>query len=172
MECKKFGLSIGEYLDDSLGGDDRRAFRKHMQTCVQCRADAIACEPSLMFASIGSLETDDRAVDECAEAVTALIRQDRLSRRLTPRFRPWLAAAAACLVLLAGGFVWRSSIWTADPSLVVVTTSDSEGVAEESAPPPRVEIEMPESEVRLYQFAGSEDETTAVYFIVNEAMEL
>ncbi len=38
--------------------------------------------------------------------------------------------------------------------------------------PPSVEVEMAGDDVRVYQFANEEDGDTAVYFIVNPALEL
>lgn len=172
MECKRFKLSISDYLDDRLDGDDRLAFRKHLQSCALCRAEAFASDPSLMFVFSGSLETDEKAVSDCADAVSALIRQERLRNRLAPRSRRWLAAAAACVVVVGGGLLWNTSPWSVDAPPVAVNVPAPEVTTEEAVPPPRVEVEMPDSAVRLYQFAGSDDESTAVYFVVNEAMEL
>ncbi len=172
MNCQRFMLSIDDYLEERLDRDERRAFRGHLQTCAQCRREAAALEPSFLLAAGAPSEIDDRAVSECAETVTALIRQERLRRRLAPRFRHWVAAAAVCVIVLGGGLLWRVAPWGAEAPAAVVTVADSEEPAEGFAPPPMVEIQMPQSEVRVYQFAGSESETTAVYFVVNEEMEL
>ncbi|MCK5378675.1 MAG: zf-HC2 domain-containing protein [Acidobacteria bacterium] len=172
MNCERFKLSVDDYLKDRLDRDDRRDFRGHLQTCAQCRAEAVFLEPSLLLASGVPPETDDRGAGECAEAVTALIRQERLRRRLAPPARRWLAAAAVCVMVLGGGLLWRVAPWSADPQEAAVTVADSQGPVEAPAPPPRVEIQMPDSEVRVYQFAGSDSETTAVYFVVSEGMEL
>ena len=111
-------------------------------------------------------------MSECAEAVSALIRHERLRRRLAPRSRHWLAAAAVCVIVLGGSLLWRVAPWSVDVPAAVVTAADSEEPLEGLAPPPRLEVQMPESEVRVYQFAGSDSEMTAVYFVVNEKMEL
>jgi len=118
------------------------------------------------------VKTDDRAVSECAEAVNALIRQERLRSRLAPRSRHWLAAAAVCVIVLGGGLLWRVAPWSADAPAAVVTAAESEEPVDGLVAPPRLEVQMPESEVRVYQFAGSDSEMTAVYFVVNEKMEL
>ncbi len=39
-------------------------------------------------------------------------------------------------------------------------------------PPPRVEVDMTQEEVRVYQYAIGDDATTGAVFIVNPAMEL
>ncbi len=172
MDCNKFMRSIDDYLEDRLEGDDRRAFRGHLQTCSGCRAEAVVLEPSFLLAAGAPPEFDDRAASECAEAVTALIRQERLRSRLAPRSRTWLAAAAMCVIVLGGGLLWRVAPWGADSPAAVVTAVDSKEPVEVVVPPPRLEVQMTESEVRVYQFAGSNSETTAVYFVVNENMEL
>jgi len=172
MNCPEFKRSIDEYLEDQLDGDDRRAFREHLQTCARCRAEAVVLEPSLLLIAGVPVKTDDRAVDECAEAVNALIRQERLRRRLAPPSRRWLAAAAMCVVVLGGGLLWRVAPWGDDSQPAAVSVAESQSEVEGIAPPPRLEVEMPDSEVRLYHFAGSDSETTAVYFVVNEKMEL
>jgi len=172
MNCKRFMLSIDDYLEERLDRDDRQAFRGHLQTCVRCRAEAAALEPSFLLSADVPSGIDQRAVSECADAVTALIRQDRLRRRLAPRSRHWLAAAAVFVIVLGGGFLWRVAPWGVESPLPEVTVADSERPAEALAPPPTVEVQMPQSEVRVYQFAGADSETTAVYFVVNEKMEL
>ncbi len=172
MNCPKFKLSIDQYLEDQLDRDDRRAFREHLQTCAQCRAEAVVLEPSLLLVAGVPVKTDDRAVGECAEAVNALIRQERLRRQLAPSSKRWLAAAAACVIVLGGGLLWRVAPWGADSQTAAVAVAESQNQTEGVAPPPRLEVEMPDSEVRVYQFAGSDSETTAVYFVVNENMEL
>ncbi len=171
MDCQRFMRSIDDYLEDRLEGDDRRAFRGHLQTCSRCRAEAADLEPTFLLAAGALPEIDDRAVCECAETVNALIRQERLRSRLSLRSRSWLAAAAVCVIVLGGSLLWRVAPWGADAPAAVVT-ADSEEPLEGLAPPPRLEVQMPESEVRVYQFAGSDSEMTAVYFVVNEKMEL
>ncbi len=172
MDCQRFMRSIDDYLEDRLEGDDRRAFRGHLQTCSRCRAEAAVLEPSLLLVAGVPVKTDDRAVSECAEAVNALIRQERLRSRLAPRSRHWLAAAAVCVIVLGGGLLWRVAPWSADAPAAVVTAAESEEPVDGLVAPPRLEVQMPESEVRVYQFAGSDSEMTAVYFVVNEKMEL
>jgi len=172
MNCPKFKLSIDEYLEDQLDRDDRRAFREHLQTCAECRAAAVVLEPSLLLAAGVPVKTDDRAVGECAETVNTLIRQERLRRRLAPASRRWLAVAALCVMVLGGGLLWRVAPWGVDSQPEAVTVAKDQSEADVVAPPPRLEVEMPDSAVRVYQFAGSDSETTAVYFVVNEKMEL
>ena len=98
------------------------------------------------------------------------IRQQRIDRRIHGRGRQWLAAAAMVVVSLVGVTGWRllSSDGGEAPMLAVAQVQ----ATEQTVPPPRVEVDMPGEGVRVYQYADEDDSDTAVYFIVNPAMEL
>jgi hypothetical protein len=113
---------------------------------------------------------EPEAIEACATAVMGRIRQDRLERRLQRHRRPWLAAAAAAIILVSGGVAWRTTIGAG--SGVFQPAVDALRDSELHNSPPTVEVEMPGEEVRVYQFANDEDENTAVYFIVDPALEL
>ena len=49
--------------------------------------------------------------------------------------------------------------------------AEVEGVDDLVPEPPSIEVEMADETVRVYQFAADDDDT-AVYFVVNPAMEL
>lgn len=172
MDCQRFMLSIDDYLEECLDPEDRKAFRGHFQTCAECRREAAAADPTFLLMAGTPVTVDEEAVRECADHVSALIRQDRLRRQLGFRPRHWLAAAAMVVVVLGGGLVWRVAPWDAEPQAPAVTLAETDEGVEGVAPPPTVEVQMPQSDVRIYQFAGSDTETTAVYFVVNEEMEL
>lgn len=172
MDCQRFMLSIDDYIEERLDRDGRKAFRGHLQTCAQCRAEAAAVEPSFLMMAGILPEIDGMAVSDCTESVSALIRQDRLQRQIGSRPKHWLAAAAMVVVVLGGGFLWRVAPWDVDSQPPTVIVAESDEAVEGVAPPPTVEVQMPQSDVRIYQFAGSDKETTAVYFVVNEEMEL
>jgi len=172
MNCERFKRSIDDYLEDRLDGDERRIFRSHLRSCELCRSVALSREPSLLTVASVQTDVDDRAVTECIDAVTAMIRQERLRHRLAAPTRRWLAAAAMCALVLGGGMVWRGGPWRTETRQGEVPTMATRNQSQEVVPPPRVEVEMPQSEVTVYQFAGSDSETAAVYFIVNQNMEL
>ena len=66
------------------------------------RAEEIAVDWTVLaFALAIPSEPSPREVEDCVAGVAALIRQDRLSRQLRPRRRPWLAAAAAGVVTVS-----------------------------------------------------------------------
>jgi len=129
-------------------------------------------DPSLLFVAAMPAEPDPVRVEGCAEAVLAQLRQQRLSRRLAPRRRRWLAAAAAVVVAVVGGTSWRLMRQDEETTPAGVGVQAVENVDRESVqPPPRVEVDMTGEGVRVYQFAQEEDDNTAVFFVVNPALE-
>jgi anti-sigma factor RsiW len=182
MSCENYRNLLPEYLDESLDEVRRTGLRAHLRSCDQCREFALAEEPTLLFALAERVEPAEEEVEACATAVMSEIRRDRLQRQLRSSRRPWFAAAAAAaLAVTMSGVWWLSSnpgvdtpplqadaqdVQTAEP---VVETTDARAVVE---PPPRVEVEMTEEEVRVYQYAIEGDEGTGAVFIVNPSMEL
>jgi predicted anti-sigma-YlaC factor YlaD len=169
MDCSEFHELLDAYLEDSLEEDSRLLLRSHLRDCTSCGEWARGVEPSLLFAMAESGPVDLARIEACAAAVTGQIRQQRLAGSLRRR-RPWLAAAAAAAVVLVGAGVWRLMPVDGDIGpAVAVAVSETSGTG---AAPPSVEVEMAGDNVRVYQFAAEEDTDTAVYFIVNPAMEL
>lgn len=169
MNCEVFREQLDSYVEESMDEDRRRWFRRHFRECGSCRKRALASDPSLIFAIGDDVPVDAEAVENCVGAVTAQIRQQRLSRRLHGRRRPWLAAAAAMVMVVGAGLVWTSIFGGGEiqPAAVAETV-----VEQPSTTPPTVEVDMPGEDVRVYQFADEETDDTAVYFIVNPALEL
>lgn len=170
MECTEFRRELDAYLEEGLEEDRRLLFRRHLRECASCGDWARSVEPSLLFAVADTEPVDLARVEACAAAVTAQIRQQRLAGRLEARRRPWLAAAAAAVLVLGGAAVWQLL-----PGGGEMPPSASGGVGTEKgdiSEPPTVEVEMSGENVRVYQFADDDDTDTAVYFIVNPALEL
>lgn len=170
MQCSEFRDTLERYLDDVLDEARRESFRRHLRDCPECRTWAIGVEPTLVFASAEAPAPNPDRVAACTASVMAQIRQQRLARRLRPGRKRWLAAAAAVLVAIAGGAGW----WLAQddrhtPPEAVLEARDQ---SESEALPPRVQVNMPGEGVRVYQFADDEDQNSAMYFIVNPALEL
>jgi len=161
---------LGPYLDESLEEEPRLKFRHHLRECASCRQWAVASEPSLFFALAGQGKADPARVEACAEAVTARIRQARLARRMTGRRRPWLAAAAALVVMVGGSLAWRMT--QGDGEALSTPEMEARKESPVSQAPPTVEVDMTGQDVRVYQFATDENADSAVYFVVNPAMEL
>jgi predicted anti-sigma-YlaC factor YlaD len=169
MDCSEFHELLDAYLEDSLGEDSRLLVRRHLRDCTSCGEWARGVEPSLLFAMAESGPVDLARIEACAAAVTGQIRQQRLAGRLRRR-RPWLAAAAAAAVALVGAGAWR--LMPVDGDIGPASSLAVGGSSETAAVPPSVEVEMNGDDVRVYQFATERDTDTAVYFIVNPAMEL
>lgn len=170
MNCLEFRELLDAYLEESLEEERRRMFRRHLRECASCRERAVSEDPTLLFAAAPETLVSEADIEACAAAVTAQIKQQRLARSLSRRRRPWLAAAAAAVILIAGGLSWKvllGSVETPIPATAEIHLHD-----DARSVPPTVEVEMAGEEVRVYQFAAEKDDDTAVYFVVNPAMEL
>jgi len=170
MNCEIFREMIGSYVDETLEEGRRLWFRTHLRECPTCREAALREEPSLLFAMAPVAPVEPEAIDVCTAAVLGRIRQDRLERRLHRRRRPWMAAAAAAIIIVSGGIAWRTMVGGGSGNLQPAL--EVQRNAERQNSPPTVEVEMPGEEVRVYQFANDENGDTAVYFIVDPALEL
>lgn len=169
MNCEIFQELVGSYVDETLDEEHRKWFRNHLRECASCRHSALRHEPSLIFATATEVPAVPEAVEACATAVAAHIRQDRMVRRLRNRRLPWLAVAAALVMAIGVGFNWRTIVGdqqTGQPLVEAAREVDA-GVS-----PPTVEVETMSDEIRVYQFATDGDDDTAVYFIVDPALEL
>jgi len=169
MNCEVFRETIGSYVDETLEEDRRLWFRSHLRECPTCREEGLREEPSLLFAMAPAEPGEPQAVEACAAAVMGRIRQDRLERRLHRRRRPWLAAAAA-IIVISGGLTWRSLVGGGSGNLQSGVEAQADSELQNA--PPSVEVEMAGEGIRVYQFANDEDADTAVYFIVDPALEL
>ena len=170
MDCQEFHELLGSYLEELLEEERRRVFRRHLRECASCRERALSEDPTLLFATAPEMPVSEADVEGCAAAVTAQIRQQRLARSLSRRRRPWLAVAAAAVIMIAGGLSWKvihGGVEAPIPATAEVQLHDDARSA-----PPTVEVEMAGEDVRIYQFATDKDDNTAVYFVVNPAMEL
>jgi anti-sigma factor RsiW len=160
---------MADYLDENLDEDRREWFRSHLRDCETCCGWAVDQDPTLLFVTSAEPTDDPEKVEACVAAVTGQIRRQRLERRLRGRRRPWLAAAAAATLVVAGGLVWQMVPGAGAPEAPAM--AEVEGAAETAPEPPSIEVEMADETVRVYQFAADDDDT-AVYFVVNPAMEL
>jgi len=169
MNCEIFHQLVGSYVDETLEEDRRQWFRRHLRECTSCRESALRQEPTLMFAIAPAKSAVRESVEACVAAVTGRIRQDRVERRLRHRRRPWLAAAAAAVVAVSGGLAWRAMLGNEGSGSPAIGTAQD---IDRPASPPTVEVEAMGDDVRVYQFATDGDDDTAVYFIVDPALEL
>ena len=80
-----------------------------------------------------------------------------------------MAAAAAVVMVVSGGLAWRSM--TGDEGVGRPAAETAQGI-DARVTPPSVEVEVAGDNVRVYQFATDGGSDTAVYFIVDPALEL
>ncbi len=170
MNCETFEELIEAYLADDLDDPRRRAFREHLGSCGSCREKAVGIDCSLLLCAVPPRAGNPEKIEAVTQAVMGQIRQQRIERRLHPPRRRWLAAAAMVVVSLVGVTGWRLLSTGGDGA--VPETVAAVQAAEQSAPPPRLEVDMAGEGVRVYQYADDGDGDTAVYFIVNPSMEL
>ena len=182
MSCEIYRDLLPAYLDDSLDEVRRAGFRTHLRSCDRCREFALAEDPTLVFAFARRVEPEPAEIESCVEAVMSGIRRDRLERRLRPSRRPWFAAAAAVLVAAIAAGAWWIQADSAGGSIPLQADAHAIEAPEMSAvvdeapaqvePPPRIEVEMTQDEVRVYAYAIEDDASTGAVFIVNPGMEL
>jgi hypothetical protein len=192
MQCEEFVRLIDAYVDDALDEHRRHGWRDHLRSCAECRERALAAEPTLLLGLASAQEPAPQRVEDCVRSVQAMIRQERLQRRLGPRRpRPWMAAAAAVIMALGLGAVWHlgsgpglegGAARVAEDAVGQEPTGRTGTVPDEAdpaaplpagqAPAPEVRVDMDGEGVRVYHFAaaGGDDDTT-VAFIVNPALE-
>ncbi len=173
MNCRDFLNRTDAFLADRLEGAEVRDFRDHLRSCASCREVVVSADPVHLLSAAPLKEPSREQVEACAGAVTALIHQDRLQRRMSkPRWR-WMAAAAAVVVSAGAGLAW----WATHPGFEAGGSLLTPGVVSAAAhredpPPPRVEVETPGGDLRVYQYADAGDGNTAVVYIVKESLEL
>lgn len=170
MRCLDVSELLDAYLADELDGPRREALRAHLRSCSLCRESAVRRDASFLFVASPPSEAETARIEEVTRAVVGQIRQQRLERRLDRRRSPWLAAAAAVVVLLAGAVGWR--LMAPDEGPTADSVRSDVQVADSPNPPPRVEVDMAGEGVRVYQFADQQDGDTAVTFIINPELEL
>ena len=178
MQCEQFLAQIDAYCQERLEGGERQSWREHFASCASCREVAVATDPALLFAGDGVDENraDHADVERCVTAVAAMIRHDRIERRVqTPHRRRtgWWIAAAALMICTFAAMLWHSGgPGVSSAPVVAVAEQEPPGGPAAGEPvvvPPTVEVEM--DDVRVYQFASSEDEVVEV-LIVNPALQL
>ena len=181
MSCEVYRDLLPAYLDESLDEVRRTGFRSHLSSCAGCREFAVRIEPTLVFSLARYSDPSPDRIEACVTAVVAGVRQEQLERRLRPSRRPWLAAAAAVVVAIIAASMWwlssddgvSSPTLQADAHQVEISSpAIVEEIQSPIEPPPRVEVDMIQEDVRVYQYAIGDDATTGAVFIVNPAMEL
>ena len=92
----RFAEDVGAYLLDALDGRERRAFKRHLRSCDECRREVERLRPAADVLP-GSVEQVDPPAGLKA-ALMAEIEPTR-ARRRRPLLRPVLVAAAVGLLI-------------------------------------------------------------------------
>jgi len=104
LSCEMARSRLGGYAAETLGAEERRAVRGHLEDCPSCFEEAAATDATLLFVRAGSEEAPAEEVARVLSAVKAGIALKTLERRLGPPAsrRPVasLAAVATGIVLL------------------------------------------------------------------------
>jgi anti-sigma-K factor RskA len=100
----------GAYALDALSAEEAEEFSRHLAQCEACRQEVR--ELRAAAARMGEVEAVAAPRALKARVLAAADKQPQLPPRVTPleaarsrRLRPWLAAAAAAVVLVVGGVI-------------------------------------------------------------------
>ena len=164
IDCREVGALRGAFLGLELEAVREAEVRGHLRTCPACAAELAAVEPAAALAlRLAAVEVpDDPAF---VAAVLGGIHQHRVEGRLFHRRRGALAAAAALLVAVLGGWALVRGRGPAQPAELQARGR----AAAASVEPAFVEVEG--AGVRLYQFDDQQHETR-VALIVDPQLEL
>jgi len=102
VDCRALPARLDAYRRDDLADGDRRAFRRHLAECAECRSEAIASEPTLVFAvapaeTVG--EAEARTILENVRAALAVREAARRLERAAPRARRAAAGLGVAAIL-------------------------------------------------------------------------
>ncbi len=176
-------------LSGALDVADERLLRSHLVACPACFEEAVAADPTLLFARLAAsaeageaagrgarrggrpageeeLEANVLAADVLAALRVRAAEEGRhRTGRVPPEVRPWLKAAA--VVALASG-VAATLLLRRPPAPVAAPLPPA--AAEAWALPPIEEVGSPGA--RVYQFAGSGQGEPTVVFVANPNADL
>ena len=171
MECREAVRLLSAYLALELERPREAEVRSHLESCGECRDALAAADPAAAFAlRIGALTVpEDPAF---VSGVLAGIHQRRVEGRLVHRRGGVLAAAAALLLAVLGGWALLDGRLQPQPR--------PGAVAERVVAAPAVEpafVEVEGDGVRFYELVGpsqaeSGQAAVKVAFIVDPSMEL
>lgn len=128
MSCEKLEQSIALYVEGDLPEGETLAVERHLEACASCREFAAGIEETQAALKQFRLE-------RVSDAVFADVRQQVLREIPVIRSRshwPKYAIAAALVVALIAGLLWRVLVPAETVSFPVAKTS--------APPPPPVEI--------------------------------
>jgi len=119
MNCDNIRDQLSAFFDGELAGDSREQVFQHLQDCESCREvlesyrslrQAVAefgtsSPPESVWAAIRS-ELEEEAPSSPVDQTAVAPRTGLHPRSQRPVWAPWLAAAAAVLVLIASVSIW------------------------------------------------------------------
>jgi hypothetical protein len=170
MECRETSGLLGAYVALELERPRELDVRAHLEGCGDCRAALAAADPAAALAlALGRVSVADDP--EFVGGVLAGIHQRRVEGRLPHRRRGALAAAAALVVAVLGGWALLDSRVAAPPAAV------AERVEAVLAPAALAFVEVEGEGVRFYELVAnsqgdSEQGAAKVAFIVDPHLEL
>jgi len=103
MNCEPCRLLLVDYLDDELVRSEREKVAAHLQACPACRELALNMEQSLaVFRASAAVEPPP-----LENGATEIPLETARTSAQGTRGLPWLALAAAALLLLGAGIYFR-----------------------------------------------------------------
>ena len=102
MSCCEMHETLGAYLDGELSAGEREAFRKHLESCSDCRREL--AEQERLWAFLGSFEEAEVSIGLTRRILEGTVGPRRKAGRTRP-LRWAVPVAAAAAVLVAAG-VW------------------------------------------------------------------
>lgn len=122
MSCPDWNeLARDRRCDDAAIREEPSAWRaavEHLDGCDECRDDALAADPALLFRRLPTMEADAATIDEMRSGVAALRRAQRLAGTVDAAVAPergrrlhrWWGRAAAAAILAAGLLGFRPDV--------------------------------------------------------------
>lgn len=122
MSCPDWSeLARDRRCDDAATPNEPSAWRaavEHLDVCDECRDDALAADPALLFRRLPTMEADAATIEEMRSGVAALRRAQRLTGTVETAAAPerghglhrWWGRAAAAAILAAGLLGFRPDV--------------------------------------------------------------
>jgi hypothetical protein len=127
MNCDRFDEALSEYLEESLNENDRGAMERHLKQCVRCAGlvrdlDRIRTEAAALPDLVPSRDLWAGIEARIAAPVIPFATREQKRSRLAP----WMAAAAAALIVSTAGITYvltASSMRKTDVSRVAAVST-------------------------------------------------
>jgi len=104
MSCEKMREDISAYLDGELGERELAAFRSHLESCADCRAEL--AEQEKLWALLDEGDASEVSVDLTRRILESTVGPHR-EREMRRRRVRWVAGVAAAASVLIAVVLWR-----------------------------------------------------------------